>query len=395
MKKKWIIVIIALLILVSMGIGVYFGFKQSVLLLNQQPSNKNKFPLEGESGNKKSNTPNDSNQQNNGDTYEKDQQKRLKKISTSELIGHWERVLTSTTSTTTEIGGIDKKGRVVIITSDGEKIVNETRFNSDPESIRVGASGKKLAVKFKDSSWAWMPTDSKIWNKIETPGVIDVSFSPDEEQLAYITYDKTLKLFVKDIGKQKKKETTLVVSLALLDRTLQWWTKDKIILSPTPSAYVSDSIVVVDIKNKTINEVVSGFGLQIKVNQNTGDAIISESTQQGKITKLSKITQTGRVGEIGLITVASKCSFNNEDDDLICSAPYEMSQKNTRWPDDILKHAIAEKDKIYKIQKTDQSIGVLLDNEEIVLDVIMIRKIGNNLYFINRYDDRLYQYSLE
>lgn len=312
-------------------------------------------------------------------------------------MGHWQRMIISTSSSSTEIGFLDAAGTVSVVTQEGEKIVNKTNFQSDIIKSKTSDRGLFIAVQFENGQWSLFDTTKKVWSALGVDNVVDVSFSPNDDMVAYLVSDRVLKLYVKDIGEKKKKETLLVVSLSMSDRAVQWWTQNKIVISPKPSAYVSDSVIVVDIKNNAIEVIADGFGIEFAPNQQINEYVLSQSIRQGKEVKMHKMNLDNKEGQalIALTTSAKKCVFDRLSSDLFCAAPYEASTKNPIWPDDYLKRKIATKDKIYQISSGSAAIQVVLNSENVSIDVEQLRKAGDYLYFINRYDDRLYEYSLE
>ncbi len=63
-------------------------------------------------------------------------------------------------------------------------------------------------------------------------------------------------------------------------------------------------------------------------------------------------------------------------------------------PDDYLKRAVYSNDFIYELDLEKNALLPVFEENKQPIDAINFELLGNKLFFINRYDNRLYQLEL-
>ena len=98
---------------------------------------------------------------------------------------------------------------------------------------------------------------------------------------------------------------------------------------------------------------------------------------------------------MSLNTVVDKCSFAFDEKNLFCAVPYENNKgSDLTFPDDYLKRAVNFKDRLFKINIETSDIESVFDLNNIVFDMYSIKSRSNQVFFLNKYDGKLYMYNL-
>ena len=136
----------------------------------------------------------------------------------------------------------------------------------------------------------------------------------------------------------------------------------------------------------------NSFGLMLKwpIGGDSGLLFNSAKNQISLIDSNAK-----KKADIEILTLPDKCFINSTM--IYCAVMQNYSDvlPKPALPDDYFKKAFYSVDKIYAIGITDNSSEIILSNEELpIVDAVNLSLSGNNLLFINRYDDKVYSLEL-
>ncbi|MCX6702702.1 MAG: hypothetical protein NTW60_02450, partial [Candidatus Wolfebacteria bacterium] len=336
------------------------------------------------------------------------------------VFGYWIK----TTSSSQNIFYLDKQG----------KIYGDANTDFFPEEhlnlqfMKVSPDGKMILIKYGDllnPTVMIFNVESKTYQILAS--VVSADFSPDSKQIAYLDNASPANLTVKDLTGVKQ-QTVKILSINIKDVDLSWPASSTIYLSSKPSNKYEGQIWSINTKTKNIALVASGNGLMaswsrggkigMKFTVNSANAINSGFIDSGGIA----------LADLGFSTLPIKCVFA----DLIVptssvtiatttkttaktkSAPAPAAPKNPYsgmflycalpqsyntqlapiLPDDYLKRAVYFNDFIYKIGLEDSSFTVLYADSTNPIDAYDLKFSGSRLFFINRYNDKLYSLDL-
>jgi hypothetical protein len=330
---------------------------------------------------------------------------------------------------------VDAKNNVFLVEPDGKVgevtngQVNYLSSSAITGLISAGFSydGTMAFVNFGD------PNDpqSSIFNittKAWTPlpvGLISPEWSPSDYRIAYLLSASTTEtLFTLDVSKTNAKPTALL-TLDTQDLDLQWLSKTQIVLFDKPSALTVGSAWLFDLQKNTLSPIVfewPGFEAAWTGSLATGTApmgLAFQSTPSALGGHLQLIGLSGNtIRGLNFLTLPSKCLFNEDPAqaassttgsttstvatapaapslDLYCAVPTDQTSLGVaRLPDVYDQMALFTADQIYRINTANGTTQTILGSQGPTLDVTDMKVFNNVLFFINRYDEKLYAISL-
>lgn len=413
--KKIIIIIGIILGVVAMGLGVYFAWKKSKEILTPPPigqkpivQNQN-LPVAG-----------------GQPAQPVKQQAQLKVLSDQPIFDYWiyepratstlTSIPTSSKSTSsitiptsspvislkTEIFYASEDGRILKVKDGEDEVISENAI-SNLQSLQSSIDGKMVLIKSGDlvnPEFSLFNIETKVWQKLAN--VSAAAFSADNKRIAYL--EKTSgNLIIQDLfpPKQAKSvktksatlKTTKVLSLNQRDFDLSWILPDKILLVPKPSFDYESQIWAVDLKNKTLNSLVSGRGLIINWSAD-GKMGIRFRTTEARVPEIALVSDKGgALANLDFTTLPDKCLVSQPK--MYCAIPQSHNFfGEPLLPDDYLKHAVYFKDFIYSIDTVQNSFTPIFTQDNPAIDATHLSLTGNRLIFINRYDNKVYSIEL-
>lgn len=315
---------------------------------------------------------------------------------------------------------IDKDNAISLIQPDGQVVQvrngQTTTLSSTPIANLAHASfsqnGQFVLATFGGTSAqqqsvfgvvakSWQPLDPKIKNP---------AWSPSDSQIAYlIPRGGRDALETLDVSKTQAKPKELF-TLHGQDLVLDWLNANQIMLGERASARVPSSLWRFDIKNKTLTPIlVDQTGLETTWNASGTRGVMMTGSVGAQ---MSLVDQNGTALRLfTFFTLPSKCLFRDEivkatstsasaatstGQFLYCAVPRdtETLQRN-QLPDAYQKRAIFTSDDFYKINLADGSIAAFFKDESKHLDAYNLKFFNNRIFFVNRFDEKLYAISLE
>ena len=367
MKK--IIPFIIIIAILSLGVGLFFAWQKAKPFL--------KPPL----------TP--------APTAEELLKQKIKTLSDKEVFDYW--VKTSVTST--EIFYLSLDGKIFKAGEGENEEINGQNINN-VQQIKPSNDGSKILIKSGGTAspaFSIFDVQTKIWQPLDA-GIIAADFSPAEQKIIYLINNKTGSgdLVIKDLATKAKQKTTTIMSLNLKDFDLNWIEKDLVLLIPKPSALLKGEAWLISLKDKTIKLFTSGEGLMIdwQKNKYQGLKIIVSKKQL----VMSLIDKNGQEKTLNFSTFPDKCSLADSSQ-LYCAIAISQSVpiQALILPDDYLKKAVYSNDIVFKIDTaspTSTPEEILFSPDEAPIDASKLTKVGNSLLFVNRYDNKLYEFNL-
>jgi hypothetical protein len=309
------------------------------------------------------------------------------------------------------ITAIEPSGAIVSIANGQAATINSSTIN-DIISARFSYDGKKILVNFGDPS---MPQSSifdltsKTWAALPQ-GLQSPQWSPTNYQIAYFVNAAGGRITLATIDASNlKKAGVAITSLHAADLALQWPTKNEFILSDKPSSQNAGSIWAFNSLTGTLTVLDDQTPGAESIWSNTTTAplglVFYDGAQgTGSILQLESLSGTTPVQPLNFLTLPSKCIFNSERTAtsttattssaylaLYCGIPRTSSGfSSAQLPDDYETMALFTSDDIYKINTQTGSTQVLWSDQDQNMDVSDVKYFNNALFFVNRYDQRLY-----
>lgn len=325
------------------------------------------------------------------------------------------------------ITAIEPTGAIISIVSGQTTIVNSSTIN-DIISASFSYDGKKIVVSYGDpanpqagifdvatNAWAALPQ-----------GMFSPQWSPiNNYQIAYLVVPSAGKLSLATINAANLKTApSTLLTLNANDLVLQWPTANTFILSDKPSSDNAASVWAFNTSAGTLTPVIYEVsGAEGIWSHNAaipyGLTFFNDPTGQGNTLQLQPFSGTLASQPLTFSTLPSKCAFNTEQMPiasstavsngttttalakniatstpylaLYCGVPRSSSGfSSARLPDDYNMMALFTSDDLYRINTATGAEQVLWSDATQNMDVSDVKFFNNALFFVNRYDQKLY-----
>lgn len=316
---------------------------------------------------------------------------KLQILSGQPIFDYW--VFSSTPTSTNKIFYLSQDGKIFELKEDAKSEAVALDPIENIQTVKSSSDGKRIIIKYGDiisPQFIIFNSETKIFEVL--PGnIAAAAFSPDAKKIAYL--DKTSgNLTVKDLVGAKP-QTVKILTISQKDFDLEWTLPEKIILTPKPSAFYPASTWSIDIKKKTITSLgTEANGLIINWAPDGKLGLKFSSRLGGRGGSLYLINEQGlNQAQLDIMTLPEKCFVSELQ--IYCGIPNNISN-NTVLPDDYLKRQVYFRDSLFQIDVAKNSISEIFDGSDKNIDAINLKLVNNKLFFINRYDNMLYQLEL-
>lgn len=312
---------------------------------------------------------------------------------------------------------IDAANTAILVKPDGtiESIANgktsdlSTTTISNIISVAFSYDGKKILVTMRNGTITLssvLDLTTKSWLSLPN-GIQSPVWSPTNYQIAYLAPSNsgTETLMTIDAGIINAKPT-LITMLDMEDMGLQWPNKNTIIISDRPSAYTTGSIWLFNISSGTLSSIIyENLGVESLWSASDSALIFSaKSTNAGG--QLVFQNATGAQKILSFMTLPSKCAFGtpvaasdtaNPSAPIYCAVPSDQSTFSiARLPDEYDQKVYFTNDDFYRIDADTGLLDKIFSASTInqTIDATHIKIFNNILFFINRYDQKIYALAL-
>ncbi len=302
---------------------------------------------------------------------------------------------------------VEPDGKIAQIANGGSSYLSSAEI-ANVVSADFSYDGKKILVGFGGATslqWSIFDVQTKAWTPLAV-NAVSVAWAPNNYQIAYFAGNaNSISLQTLDLGNPKAKPKVLF-SLPNQDFMLLWPTTSTILISDRASALFAGSIFAFNLKTATLATVVqSRVGLEAKWNASGTTGIVLAGTNLGRGGQLGIIDGAGNfLHLLTFLTLPSKCVFVSRPaaasstvtvPQLICGIPRDTSKlKASAIPDVYNEKIFMTSDGLYGVSLADGNVTTLFNDPAQNLDVSMLKFANNTLFFINRYDQKLYAFSI-
>lgn len=280
---------------------------------------------------------------------------------------------------TGQIYKLDDQGNEAELTSQTIPDLDSVRASPDGAAIVVsfGAGSNKTFSLFRVTDAAWQPLPE---------GVTAVTWDPEGPRLAYLRDAGSVSIL--NLLNLANNRTTEIIRLAQKDLGLDWSAPDEIYLTQRPSFRFAGSLWAFNLRTKTLRTIIreeSGLMVRWSANGQLG----LKSTNSGRDIRLSLVNNNNQpLRPVRLPpTLPLKCVF--EEELVYCAVPAGIPSA-AFLPDDYLKNKIYFNDAFYSWDTATGTVQVIPVNHQAPLDAERLTKYEQRIFFINRYDRKLY-----
>lgn len=322
---------------------------------------------------------------------------------------------------------VDAQGKVTFIQPDGQifSSIGEVANDETPKTINSTAidglidasfssDGKMVAARFgnpENPQTSILDIDGKTWRPLEL-SIQSLAWSPKSRQIAYLAKtNKGLALGTLDLSQNKSKPKEAIFFHAE-DLNLAWVGPEKVMITEKASAKIKSSVWAYDFNKKTLASFIRDrLGLETIWNA-SGTLALELSGGQLKLIDAQGVAAS----RFDFVTIPSKCAFSFsfvnatttsistgtkktaaiqpvKEEYLNCAIPKNASQLSGRdLPDDYYMKDLFTEDNIYQIKISGGEVASLFTGEGV--DATNLKRVGQKIYFINRFDNKLYSVSI-
>ncbi len=309
--------------------------------------------------------------------------------------------------------------------SGGQSVYLSSQEINDVISAKFSYDGRRVLVLFGNPSApqsSVFDVAAKSWTPLPE-NLIVAAWSPVNYELAYFSRNAQGAALQKiDLGNAKAKPTTLL-SLTNEDYELSWPAPAAIIISDRPSALFSGSIFAFNPKTGTLSAVVQNrVGLEGTWNASGTEAVVSAGTALARGGQLGVIDSAGNLlHQMTFLTLPTKCAFYTHaattsaatasasgtapaaksaapaapSQLLLCGVPRDASMlSGNPLPDAYEERRVMTSDDVYAINLNDGSFTTIFNDTSRSFDMSNVKVLNGALFFVNRYDQKLYGFTL-
>lgn len=275
----------------------------------------------------------------------------------------------------------------------------------------IGASfsfdGKRVLAVFgnrENPQTSIFDIKTKSWEPLEA-GARRAAWSPNDNRVVYfVPKGGRAALVTIDTGKFRAAPKELI-RMNVLGLVPNWISKNQVILTEPPSSAILSSLWSFDLNSKTLTKLATESpGLEAVWDEEGGEGLLF-SAAGGRGGSLKLIDNTGKILEsLGFLTLASKCVFSEgtisgenssteatSEKFLNCAVPRDAQAfAGSALPDDYQKKKLTTADDFFQINLEDGSVTTISADPNRSFDAERVRVLDDQLFFINRPDQKLY-----
>ncbi len=392
MKKTILIIILIIFILALIGFAFYWFYLKPATLIEQTEEGAGSIPI----GGLPTVSPGELTPSPAAATPIIEKKLLLKTLASKDILAFWQ-------SGTSSLQYLTKDGLFEIdySLSDIKEQKKELGVNfANILSIEPSVKGKIL-IKYV-AQGATKPSYSILDVQTQELKNLDVyiknaTWSPDGENLIYYYSDSPLyyqenfkeSSYLAQLDKNLSNRKVLMNFKVASDVLLSWPTTTSVYISQKPSGLTETTVLVLNMKNKTFQPFVSGYGLILKWD-NLGQYGLLFTTQSGGINpKLQLINKDGYIlADFPNVALPEKCVFAHSKPILFCGI-FVNSSFSGVWPDVYYMGTVDFVEALYAINLETMEAQLLNDRNFKIKD-IQISKDNQKLFFYDEKENTLF-----
>ncbi|MEK7086932.1 MAG: hypothetical protein AAB935_01600 [Patescibacteria group bacterium] len=364
MKQIYKILII-LVVIVVIAIGVYLSWKKIIGL----PNDGNVLPPPGQTPNPPTGT-------------------EIKKISEQPVFDFW------LVPDTGEIYYLTPDGKI-LSAKDGPDLEISTQTINALNFIEVGPGNQKILAAFgspRAPQWGIFDLIDKVWRPLPADITNATWGAKENELIAILKTLGGLNLATVDLSKTPPNYKTLIKDFRLKDVRFTLAAPERLIITELPSANYTGRVWQLDLKTLTFNLILAPEnGLTLGWSQDK-NVVFKFSSENGFSLFNQNFQETA---PLFFSTLPTKCETSGTST-IYCFVPQDVPD-DVILPDDYFQNKFYSVDDLYTINlETDETKKIFKSSENgaPTIDGKKPKALSSGLYFINRYDNYLYELKL-
>jgi len=326
-----------------------------------------------------------------------------------------------------EVFVVDSFGKIIKVANGQSEIINDSN-SGNPYQVLFSPSGEKILIDFSDFI-SIFDLQNKNWRQLDLN-----SFGPSfdlNNNVYYFQKENAFNsIFKLDLSKDSSKPQKLI-QLNILDSYLISKNKDEIFIVSKPSSLAYGSVLLFNNQNKNVSLVYEFPGLHFNWDPKTQNGVLLTSGELNKGGRFFWINKNLKTQELSFLTLPSKCIFNEEltktneglldqtstsltssstsststpkttqastttKTFLICAVPRNQNELENKYiTDDYLSHELYTEDDIYKVDLNSGETKIVFNDKTKSFDMDKLQLVNNRIFFINRFDKKLYSINL-
>lgn len=408
--KKVLIIIVILIVLI---LGYVFSIPCDVAQNNKFLQYVYKIKCESKQTviNENVNVPEVANQNNqntstnnlNQNIENPNAQSKIKKISNSKILNY-------TITPNNEIIVVDDSGNIIKIT-DKEEFIYQNINPIIPIEILFSDDGSKIVFIFKNLI-SIFDIKTQNWKQLPQSASNAIAISKNNKIAYFQKENNTNSIYLLDINKKDSTPIKLM-QINMLNSKLIWKDDSNLFITSYPSSLNVGYVWLLNIKDKTLKLVYELPGLYFDWNEklNQGFLFYSNESQLKRGGFFSLVNKDLKSQKFSFLTLPPKCSLNQKIDSqnststnkstqsvinyVFCAVPTKQQSLQEKLViDDYLTFKLYTEDEFYQINVDEGLINKIQIPNNQFFDAINLKNINNKLFFINRFDNNLYEINL-
>lgn len=276
-------------------------------------------------------------------------------------------------------------------------------------SANFSYDGTKILMSFGDPAnpqASVFDITKQTWTPLPA-GLQSPVWSPTDYRVAYTkTTPQGVESFATIDASKANSTPVVITTLHAQDLTIAWPTKNQMVFYTKPSAYVTGSALTYNLQSGILAPIATEVpGLTMQWSDTSfipetpmGLELINNSSNLGGSLALMDISGN-TLQQLRFLTLPSKCSFvlatstptTSSTPYLYCGIPRDQNTLSTsHLPDDYNQMSLFTSDDIYRIDLQTGETDTIFDDASQNMDVSDLKFFNNTVFFINRYDQKLY-----
>ncbi len=273
--------------------------------------------------------------------------------------------------------------------------IHDAYFSKDGESVivRYLKSDNQTIETFlgrlpKDVIGGDITDNTNLRGSFLPDNVTDISVSNNKEQFFYLVDGKDFSTG-NTIDKTGDKKT-LVFDSPFTEWLSNWANKDSIIITTKPASNFAGIAYSLDPNKKELRKVLSGINGLVTLGSPDGKKLLYSDNNLNLFTLN---TENNQRQQISIRTLAEKCIWSNDSENIFCSVPQNVS--GSSYPELWYQGEVSFSDSFWKINTNTGETLNIANSEEIAGESVDGIKLSLNekeshLFFINKKDSFLW-----
>jgi len=288
---------------------------------------------------------------------------------------------------TGEIYYLMPDGKVSLAKEGPDLEISEETLNA-LNFIEAAGDGRKVLAAFGDPlapQWGIFDVGDKVWRPLP-PEVQKATWGATNEKLiAIVKNGNDLNLTETDLARTPPAYKVLIKDLRLKNANFSYLPENRLLIAEAPASNYESSVWQLDLKTLVLNLVLApqkGEFIEWSADKNFG---FVWNAKDGFTILKSDFKETLPTV---FNTLPSKCGSLEKK--IYCFAPQSIPS-TANLPDDYFNKKFFSIDDLFLIDAETGNTAKLLDGGGLGIDAKNPRVLGNKLYFLNRYDNYLYE----